>query len=108
MTLLALAADSVTVKVAFTAPVFPSVTVTSLMVTSGLQSPIGELVLRGFGVATKKSAALSLVSTQPPALRKAAVVFDGAGAGLALHSNGPWWWRCCHSRQGQRWRRCSD
>src|SRR3981081_2162420 len=66
---------------ALTVPLFPSVTVTSLIVMSGLQSPIGEAVLRGFGEAVKKSDALSFVSTQPPALGKSAVVLAGAGAG---------------------------
>ncbi len=68
-------------KVALTVPLFPSVTVTSLIVVSGLQSPMVELLLRGFGEATKKSAVLSDVSTHPPAFLKSAVVFDGGAAG---------------------------
>jgi hypothetical protein len=42
-----------------------------------------EALFLGFGWATKKSLALSLVSTQPPALRKSAVVLPGAPAGPA-------------------------
>ena len=68
-------------NVALTVPEFPSVTVTSFIVISGLQSPMGEALLRGFGCAENKSLALSLVSTQPPAFRKSALVFDGAAAG---------------------------
>ena len=83
VTVCALAAVSVTVKVALTVPLLPSVTVTSLMITSGLHSPTSAALLRGFGCATKKSLALSFVSTQPPALRKTAVVLlplvKGAG-----------------------------
>src|ERR1051325_2134229 len=78
-------ADKLTVKVAVVVPEFPSTTVTSLIVRSGvvgaLQLFTGEALLRGFGAKTKKSAALLLVSVQPPASRKSAVVLLGAGAG---------------------------
>ena len=85
MTVCVLVAESDTVKSTVFVPVSPSVTVTSLMVMSGLnpvlQSFAGELLLRGFGAEVTKSAALSLVSTQPPDFLKSAVVLLGAGAG---------------------------
>src|SRR5882762_5557212 len=77
-------ADKLTVKVAVVVPLFPSATLTSLMVRLGaepaVQLLIGEPLLRGNGPDTKKSAALSFVSVQPPALRKSAVVLFGARA----------------------------
>ena len=77
-------ADKLTVKVAVVVPLLPSATVTSLIVRLGgapaTQLLNGELVLRGKGAETRKSAALSFVSVQPPALRKSAVVLLGAGA----------------------------
>jgi len=45
------------------------------------QGLIGEAELRGAGGATAKSAALSSVSVQPSAPRRAAVVFDSVGTG---------------------------
>ena len=78
-------ADKLTMKVAGVVPLLPSVTVTSLIVKPGgvpaMQLFNGELLLRGKGAETSKSAALSLVSTQPPALRKSAVVLLGPDAG---------------------------
>ena len=41
----------------------------------------GELRLRGFGVETKKSAALLSASVQPPAFLKSAVVLPGDAVG---------------------------
>ena len=41
----------------------------------------GEPKLRGNGAKTNESAALLLVSVQPPALLNAAVVFEGAFVG---------------------------
>src|SRR2546426_6250592 len=79
-------ADRLIVKVAVVVPLLPSVTVTSLIVRLGgvpaTQLLIGELLLRGKGAETRKSAALSFVSVQPPALRKSAVVLLGAAAWL--------------------------
>src|SRR6266542_1226131 len=77
-------ADKLTVNVAVVVPLLPSVTVTSFIVRLGgkpaLQLFTGELVLRGKGADARKSAALSLVSVQPPALRQSAVVLLGAAA----------------------------
>src|SRR5437879_6369407 len=77
-------ADKLTVKVAVVVPLLPSITVTSLIVRFGgepaMQLFVGDAVLRGKGADTRKSAALSFVSVQPPALRKSAVVLVGAGA----------------------------
>src|SRR5882672_10862044 len=76
--------ERLTVKAAIVVPLLPSLTVTSLIVRFGgvpaTQLLSGELVLRGKGVETRKSAGLSSVSVQPPALRKSAVVLLGAGA----------------------------
>src|SRR5438876_12016611 len=78
-------AAKVTVKVAVVFPLSPSVTVTSLMVRFGGVLPVqllaGEPELRGNGAKTNESAALLLVSVQPPALLNAAVVFEGAFVG---------------------------
>src|SRR6476659_8696522 len=75
--------DRLTVKMAVVVPLFPSATVTSLMIRLGgepaTQLLNGELLLRGNGAETRKSAALSFVSAQPPALRRSAVVLPGAG-----------------------------
>src|ERR1043166_5068320 len=77
-------ADKLTVNVAVVVPLFPSATVTSLIVRSGgvpaVQLLNGELVLRGAGAETRKSALLLFVSVQPPALRKSALVLLGAPA----------------------------
>src|SRR2546429_283514 len=77
-------AERLTVKVAAVVPLFPSATETSLIVRFGgvpaMQLFKGELVLRGKGAETRKSAAFSFVSVQPPALRRSAVVLLGAGA----------------------------
>src|SRR5687768_1624114 len=74
--------DRLTVKFATVVFALPSVTVTSSIVKLGgaLQSLGDAPRLRGAGAATMKSAALSFVSMQPPALRKAEVVALGAGA----------------------------
>src|SRR5436190_2248876 len=76
--------DRLTVKVAVTVPLFPSVTMTSSIVKLGGVPPeqlfAGAELLRGNGVEARKSAPLSFVSTQPPAFRKSALVFPGAGA----------------------------
>ena len=77
-------ADKVTVKVALVVPLFPSTRFTSLIVRFGMEPAqllAGELMLRGNGPDTRKSAALLPVSVQPPALRKSAVVLPGAAAG---------------------------
>ena len=77
-------ADKLTVNVAVVVPLFPSITVTSLIDRFGVAAPeqllTGEDELRGNGAETKKSAALSFVSVQPPALRKSALVLLCAGA----------------------------
>src|SRR5260370_18405436 len=69
-------ADKLTVKVAIVVPLLPSVTVTSFIErfggTPAAQLFVGEAVLRGNGPETKKSVSLSLVSLQPPPLRKSA------------------------------------
>src|SRR6218665_1276726 len=49
---------------------------------SPLHTAAAVLLLRGAGAATVKSLALLPVSVQPPALRRAAVVFDRAAVGL--------------------------
>src|SRR5947207_8159713 len=76
--------DKLTVKVAEVIPLLPSVTATSLTIRLGgvpaTQLLRGELVLRGKGAETRKSAALSFVLVQPPALRIAAVLLLGAAA----------------------------
>src|SRR5207302_9271470 len=43
----------------------------------------GDVVLRGAGEEAVKSATLLSVSVQPPSARKAAVVLESAGAGVA-------------------------
>src|SRR5438034_10989393 len=77
-------ADRLTVKVAAVVPLLPSMTETSLIVRLGgvpaMQLLSGELVLRGNGAETRKSAVLSFVSEQPPARRKSALVLLGATA----------------------------
>src|SRR6267143_1845469 len=77
-------ADKLTVNVKTLVPALPSVRLTSLIERFGgvpaVQLLSGELVLRGNGAETKKSALLLFVSVQPPALRKSAVVLLGAGA----------------------------
>ena len=74
-------------KVAVVVPLSPSVAVTSLMVRFGGELPVqslaGEAELRGNGAETSESAALLLVSVQPPAFLNAAVVFDGVFVGAA-------------------------
>ena len=45
------------------------------------QGAAGAVVLRGWGAAAEKSAALWFESAQPSAARRAAVVLDAAGAG---------------------------
>src|SRR6266480_907209 len=76
--------DRLTVKVAVVVPLLPSVTVTSLIVRFGgvpaTQLLNAELVFRGKGAVTRKSAPLLFVSIQPPALRRSALVLLGAGA----------------------------
>ena len=88
VTVCALAAESVTLKVAVSVPLSPSVIVVSPMLTSGLnpveQSLIGEPLLRGLGVAVTKSARLSFVSVQPPDFRKLAMVLL-----LSVNAAGP-------------------
>src|SRR4051812_4138247 len=77
----ALAADKVTVKTAFTVPLFPSATVTlSMEIETALQSLKGELLLRGWGGPLVKSAVLLSVSVQPSRARKAAVLLVNAGS----------------------------
>src|ERR1041385_8408624 len=80
-------ADKLTVKVAVVVPVLPSVTVILLMERFGVAPPAQlfvELELRGNGVAVRKSEALSLVSVQPPAFRKSAMVLV-----LSVNDDGP-------------------
>ena len=71
-------ADRLTVKVAVTVPLLPSVTCASFIERLGgvpvVQLFRVELVLRGLGVETIKSAALSFVSVQPPFFLKSAIV----------------------------------
>ena len=70
-------ADKLTVNVAIVVPLLPSVTVTSFIERFGVATIVqlftAEAVLRGDGPEIKKSAPLSLVSLQPPALLKSAV-----------------------------------
>src|SRR6266540_1139716 len=77
-------AVKLTVNVAAVVPLLPSASVTSLIVrlvsAPARQLLAGELLLRGRGTETRKSAMFSFVSVQPPALRRSAVVLLGAGA----------------------------
>src|SRR6266542_323952 len=77
-------ADKLTVNFAAVVPLLPSASVTSLIVRLGSalarQLLAGAPLLRGSGTKIRKSAALSFVSVQPPALRRSAVVLLGAGA----------------------------
>jgi hypothetical protein len=61
---------------------FAGVVVATLGAVSAKQSLNGDAVFRGTGVPAVKSAALLSVSTQPPLLRRPAVVFDSVGAVL--------------------------
>src|SRR6266545_4057671 len=78
------AVERLTVKVKIVVPLWPSFCETSLIVRLGSalarQLLAGAPLLRGSGTKTRKSAALSFVSVQPPALRRSAVVLLGAGA----------------------------
>src|SRR5688572_3245670 len=73
----------VTVNVALVVPLVPSMTDASpIERTAGPpQGLVGEAELRGAGVATAKSAALSSVSVQPKSSRNAAVVVEIAAVG---------------------------
>ena len=86
MTVCGLAAESVTVKFALIVPLSPSVTVTSLIVMSGLnpvlQSFTAEALLRGIADAMLKSEVLSFVSMHPPDFLNVAVALPGADVGL--------------------------
>ena len=75
-----------TVKVNDVVPLLPSIWTTSLIERLRATTPQGfacDAVLRGVGAPAAKSAPLLSVSTQPPLLRRPAVVFESVGAAAA-------------------------